>query len=86
MKCQSRKLEGGESYRARGYPSLCTGAPTRYKEAECVTCTEGDTSEECPFFALYPVVIPYVVCVGKQRIEGKKWKSIDMGVPRKGEV
>lgn len=34
-----------------------------------MTCAKGDASEEGPLFALYPVIVPYVVCIGKQRIE-----------------
>ena len=51
-----------------------------------MTCAKGDASEKSPFFALYPVVVPYVVCIGKQGIERKKWERIEMCVPRKGDV
>jgi len=51
-----------------------------------MTCAEGDAGEESPLFALYPVIIPHVVCIGEQGIERKKGKSVDMCVPWEGNV
>lgn len=47
---------------------------------------KGDASEKSPLFTLYPVVIPHVVCIGKQWIERKKWERIEMCVPRESDV
>lgn len=51
-----------------------------------MTCAKGDASEESPLFTLYPVIIPYVVCIGKQRIERKKGESVEVRVPREGDM
>ena len=80
------KTRKGCSYRACGYPGFCTGIPTCYEEAESMTCAKGDASEKSPLFTLYPVVIPYVVCIGKQRIERKEWEGVEMRVPREGDM
>ena len=55
-------------------PRLCLCTPTCYQEAQGVTSTEQDTSEEGPLLTFYPVVVSDVVRIGQQRVE---WEERD---------
>jgi hypothetical protein len=75
-----------DTHLASRNPRLCLCTPTCYQEAQGVTSTEQDTSEEGPLLTFYPIVVLDVVRIGQQRVEWEERDSIQVLPARYGDT